>query len=105
MATATKIQNIAAGVNPQQKEGKVARTIEEQTAKIPSDAFLWAAIGSMAASLTLKLMKNDDTALFVGQWAAPFLLLGVYNKMVKQQGHDKTDRSGHGGALGHGGDL
>ena len=94
MATATKIQNIAAGVNPQQKEGKVARAIEEQTAKLPSDVFLWAAIGAMACSFTLKLMKNDDTALFIGQWPAPFLLFGIYNKMVKQQGHDKNDRGG-----------
>ena len=96
MATATKIQNIAAGANPQQKEGKIARTIEEQTAKLPSDVFLWAAIGAMACSLTLKLMKNDETALFIGQWPAPFLLFGIYNKMVKQQGHDKTDRGGDG---------
>lgn len=96
MATATKIQNIAAGVNPQQKEGKIARTIEEQTAKLPSDVFLWAAIGAMACSLTLKLMKNDETALFIGQWPAPFLLFGIYNKMVKQQGHDKTDRGSDG---------
>ena len=48
MATATKMKNIAAGVNPEHKEGKVARAIEEQTAKLPSDTFLWAAIGAMA---------------------------------------------------------
>ena len=29
--------------NTQHKEGKVARAIEEQTAKLPSDLFLWAA--------------------------------------------------------------
>jgi len=28
----------------------------------------------------------------VGQWAAPFLLLGIYNKMVKQHGSDSTAR-------------
>ena len=39
MATATKIQNIAAGINPEHREGKVARAIEEQTAKLPSDSF------------------------------------------------------------------
>lgn len=94
MATATKVQNIAADVNPEKKEGKVARTIEEQTAKIPSDAFLWAAVGAMACSLTLKLMKNDHMSLFFGQWPAPFLLFGIYNKLVKQGGHDRTDR-GH----------
>jgi len=91
MATATKIQDIAAGVNPEQKEGPVARAIEEQTAKLPSDVFLWAAVGAMACSLTLKLMKNDHLSLFVGQWPAPFLLFGIYNKLVKQKGHDKTD--------------
>jgi hypothetical protein len=92
MTTATKLKNIAAGVNPQQKEGKVARAIEEQTAKLPSDVFLWAAVGAMACSLTLKLLKNDHMSLFIGQWPAPFLLFGIYNKLVKQDGHDKTDR-------------
>lgn len=70
------------------KEGKTATMIEEQTAKIPSDVFLWSALGSMAASLTYKLLDEDDKALFVGQWAAPFLLLGIYNKLVKLEGHD-----------------
>lgn len=75
-------------VNPEHNEGKVASAIEEQTSKIPSDVFLWAALGSMAISASLKIMKKNHTALFVGQWAAPFLLLGVYNKLVKQLGHD-----------------
>lgn len=73
-------------------EGKVATAIEEQTAKLPSDLFLWAALGSMAASLTLKIVAKKHTALFVGQWAAPFLLLGIYNKLVKLEGHDQTDK-------------
>jgi hypothetical protein len=74
--------------NPEHKEGPVASFIEEQTAKLPSDLFLWASLGSMAASLSLKIAKKDDMALFVGQWAAPFLLLGLYNKLVKLEGHD-----------------
>ncbi len=32
----------------QHSEGVVARTIENQTAKLPSDLFLWASVGSMA---------------------------------------------------------
>src|SRR5688500_1249889 len=36
-------------------EGYIARMIEEQNAKIPSDVFLWAAGRSIAASLALKL--------------------------------------------------
>jgi hypothetical protein len=79
--------------NNDKSEGKVATAIEEQTAKIPSDVFLWAALGSMAASLALKFLKDKQhTALFVGQWAAPFLLLGVYNKLVKLEGHDKENK-------------
>ncbi|KAA6434100.1 MULTISPECIES: hypothetical protein [Dyadobacter] len=74
--------------NPEHKEGKVATAIEEQTAKLPSDIFLWAALGSMGVSLALKLTDHKHTALFVGQWAAPFLLLGLYNKLVKLEGHD-----------------
>ncbi|RYY17244.1 MAG: hypothetical protein EOO04_25705 [Chitinophagaceae bacterium] len=75
--------------NQDKREGPVARTIEEQTSKLPSDLFLWAAGASMVASLALKVSGHKHTALFVGQWAAPFLLLGIYNKIVKVAGHDE----------------
>jgi len=81
-------------------EGPVAKAIEKQTSKLPSDLFLWAALGSMATSATLKIIGKEKTALFVGQWAAPFLLLGLYNKIVKLEGSDKKDKnsdSGFGG--------
>lgn len=73
------------------REGVLARTIEEQTAKLPSDTFLWAATASIATSLTLKMLGRGKDALFVGQWAPTFLLLGVYNKLVKQLGSNRTD--------------
>ena len=73
-------------------EGTVARAIEEQTAKLPSDTFLWAAVTSMLASATLQLMGNKHAAVFVGQWAPTLLILGMYNKLVKQLGSDRTDR-------------
>lgn len=95
MTTATKLKKAAAGVNPERKEGKVAKTIESQTARLPSDVFLWAAVGAMACSLTLKLMKNDHMSLFIGQWPAPFLLFGLYNKLVKQAGHDQNEPYPH----------
>ena len=80
--------------NREHRETGLARTIEEQTAKLPSDTFLWASVAAMAASLTLKIIGRQHTALFVGQWAAPFLLLGVYNKIVKVAGHDQEDSFG-----------
>jgi hypothetical protein len=72
-------------------EGQVAKTIEQQTAKVPSDVFLWSAVGAMAASATLQMMGNKPVSLFVGQWAPTFLILGLYNKLVKQLGSDYTD--------------
>ena len=77
---------------PEHTEGPVARAIEQQTAKLPSDTFLWMAGGSIAASLTLKLMGRHHDALFVGQWAPTFLLLGLYNKLVKVAGSDPQHR-------------
>lgn len=74
--------------NSGHKEGKVAKTIEDKTARLPSDTYLWTAVGAMALSATLKCIGHKHGALFVGQWVAPFLLFGIYNKLVKQSGHD-----------------
>lgn len=70
-------------------EGGIARTIEQQTAKLPSDVFLWAAFGAIGTSAVLQLMGKKQASLFVGDWVAPFLLFGVYNKIVKTQGSDR----------------
>jgi hypothetical protein len=50
--------------------------------------FLWAAVGSIATSATMKAMGRDHDALFFGQWAPTFLILGLYNKIVKVLGSD-----------------
>ena len=73
----------------QHAEGPIARTIEQQTAKLPSDMFLWAALGSIGASAIFQLMGKKNASLFVGDWVAPLLLFGVYNKIVKLQGSDR----------------
>jgi hypothetical protein len=75
---------------PSQREGSVARTIEQQTAKIPSDWFLWAALGSIGASLIFTITGAQKKANFIGQWAPTFLILGMYNKMVKLHGSDNV---------------
>jgi hypothetical protein len=74
--------------NTEHREGKVARSIEQQTAKIPSDAFLWSALGAIGASLILRVSGKEHAANFVGQWAPTFLILGMYNKTVKLHGSD-----------------
>ncbi len=88
----------AAWANPDgdvssRREGRLAKAIEQQTAKLPSDTFLWAAVGSMGVSAALQLAGKRHASLFVGQWAPAFLLLGVYNRLVKEFGSDACDRA------------
>ena len=73
------------------KEGPIAKTLEKETAKIPSDIYLWAAVGTMALSLGLFLAKRKHASLFFGQWAPSLLTIGLYNKLVKVEGHDGED--------------
>lgn len=84
------------------REGSVARAIEKQTAKIPSDLFLWTAGAAIVGSATLQLLqprrmtlfnvptRRGQIAGFIGQWAPTLLLLGIYNKIVKVAGSDQA---------------
>lgn len=88
-----------------QREGAVARTIEKQTARMPSDVFLWAAGAAIVGSLALQFIGmrrpmrsafraraavQAPLASFVGMWVPSLLLLGVYNKIVKVAGSDRS---------------
>jgi hypothetical protein len=73
-------------VREQHAEGGFTRVIEQQTAKIPSSAFLVAAIASMIASAALELSGQTRWSRFVGMWTPTLLITGVYNKMVKTFG-------------------
>jgi hypothetical protein len=70
-------------------EGQLARSIEQQTARLPSDTFLWAAGASIVGSLVLEMAGENRKALFIGQWAPTLLVLGLYNKLVKLHGSDE----------------
>jgi hypothetical protein len=71
-------------------EGSLTQRVEYQIAKMPSDVWVGAALGSIGLALYLKLSGKRDDSLFVGQWAAPFLLIGVYMKLVKIGGSDRV---------------
>jgi hypothetical protein len=73
-----------------QRECPIARTIEQQTAKLPSDTFLWAALGSIGVSLVMMAIGEEKKANFIGQWAPTLLILGLYNKLVKLHGSDSA---------------
>jgi len=76
-------------VNPGEvEEDQFTAAIEKTTSRIPSSAYLALAIGAMAVSATFQAFNKKHESMFVGQWAAPFLLLGIYDKLVKQHGSD-----------------
>jgi len=76
----------------QHTEGKVAKTIESQTAKLPSDIFLYAAGAAILGSLALQMTGRKADSIFVGQWPPTLLILGLYNKIVKVAGSDRATR-------------
>ncbi len=109
--TANNVYGSDTGVRGE-REGRIAKAIEKRTAKIPSDVFLWAAGGAILGSFALQAMDLGrpmripmrmryrspfgspfaHLSLFVGQWAPTFLLLGVYNKLVKTLGSQSAGR-------------
>ena len=88
----SSLMDKAAGLltmNEDHKEGTTTKAIEKQTSKIPSGFYLALAVGSMALSAAFAVSpKRKDMANFVGLWAPAFLMLGLYNKIVKTQGSD-----------------
>lgn len=65
------------------QEGEVTLKVENQSAKIPSLAWLALAGGSMALSAIFYITGKKQASQFVGAWAPSFMLIGVYNKLVK----------------------
>ncbi len=74
-------------------EDQVTAAIEKVTSQVPSSVYLGLAIASILGSVSFNIGGKKHAALFVGQWVAPFLLLGIYNKLVKQHGSDAASKS------------
>lgn len=76
------------------KEDVVTKTIESYTATIPSSAFLGVACAAMGAALAFQVLGRGKWGNFLAQWVPTWLLFGLYNKIVKVEGHDQFDRDG-----------
>ena len=50
------------------------------------------AVGAMALSLICQMTGRGKWGNFIAQWVPTWLIIGVYNKLVKLEGHDQTDR-------------
>ena len=62
------------------------RSFFRVTDSVPEEAWYWLALGSIGVSAALKLRKQDDWALFVGQWPPTFLLFGLYHRLLRPGG-------------------
>jgi len=77
---------------PDPREDIVTKGIEQYTASVPSTMYLAVAVGAMGLSLALQLAGRGKWGNFVAQWVPTWLIIGLYNKIVKVQGHDQMDR-------------
>jgi hypothetical protein len=83
MALAEKVQSMIE--SPKAVEGKLTMAIEKQTSKVPSVVYFNLAMASIATSLAIAATtKKAEWANFVGHWASAFMLIGIYNKLVKR---------------------
>jgi hypothetical protein len=73
-------------VREEHAEDQITRMIEQHAAKVPSDVFLFAAIGAMGAAVAFEIAGNSRMSRFIGMWPPAILTMGMYNKLVKVLG-------------------
>ncbi len=61
---------------------------------VPTQAYLGAALGSIALSAGLRLAGMKDAAIFVGQWPPTFILFALAYKLLRPGDEDGMD-DGH----------
>ena len=82
------------GMNEPMREDSVTKSIEHYTSAIPSSAFLGVALGAIGIALVAQSAGRGKWGNFIAQWVPTLLILGVYNKLVKVEGHDQPKAFG-----------
>jgi hypothetical protein len=70
-------------------EDEFTKSIEEYTVAIPSSAYVGVALGAMALSLVCQATGRDKWGNFIAQWVPTWLIIGVYDKLVKLEGYSR----------------
>ena len=78
--------------NQTHTEGAVAKSIEQHTA-IAVRLFSLGGSQLDCNVLDAAMSGKAQASTFVGQWASTLVILGLYNKLVKQLGSDHTSRA------------
>jgi hypothetical protein len=90
-----KLDNLSAGAKSASRhEGTMTRALERVTAALPSTTWLALAGAAFVGSVALQGARRKHEALYVGLLVPSFLLLGVYNKLVKVVGSERDDDHG-----------
>jgi hypothetical protein len=61
---------------------------------VPTQAYLGAAVGSIALSALLRVFGKKDAAIFVGQWPPTFILFALAYKLLRPSDEDALE-NGH----------
>lgn len=64
---------------------RAVHSVEDQTARIPSDTFLVAAIATLGTAIFCELTGRKQAATFIGMLAPTFIAFGLYNKVARAQ--------------------
>jgi len=59
--------------------------------KVPTGAYMSAALASIAASATLRALGKKEAAIFVGQWPPTFLLFALAYKLLRPSREDPAE--------------
>lgn len=86
------------GTRSDPQEDQFLATISKPNPVFPSGAYLGLGLCAVVLSSVLQGMNKKNAATFIGQWAVPFLLLGIYNKFVRQ--HKSTKGAGIENSIG-----
>ena len=70
---------------------------------VPTQAYLGAAVGSIALSALLRVFGKKDAAIFVGQWPPTFILFALAYKMLRPNDEDAAQEGDQ--AVRHASDL
>jgi hypothetical protein len=82
-------------MEPTPTEDQFTKKIETYTASVPSSGYLAVAIGAMGLSLACQVAGRGKWGNFIAQWVPTWLIIGLYNKLVKLEGHDRYRRRRH----------
>ena len=82
-------------MEPRPTEDQFTKTIESYTAAVPSSGYLAVAIGAMGLSLACQVAGRGKWGNFIVQWVPTWLIIGLYNKLIKLEGHDRFQRGRH----------